>query len=367
MRGEKFTQVKEAIHQSLRYLQEGDLISLVVFSDKVRILLEPSAFNDEVKRQVESILQEIHVGGMTALDGGLKIGIEKASQESPGNNLVLLLSDGRANVGETDLERVGQRGSQAREQGMVVSTLGVGKDYNEALMAEIASQGGGRFYHLHDASQIPIYLTGELGEAASICSRETKLEFTLPPGSALIPLSAAYPAEHVDGKVIVAIGSIPLDLELEIPLRLTIYAQPEGSRLSVEGKVIYQSPAGNLLTSILNRVTVRFIAEDKFIHRQGVAVPVVERVLHHRQAAYVLGHSRAMIKDPSEARIQAQQDVRDLREYASLVSEQEAEKMAQALRADYDAMAASPIQSKDRVSRAHGFIRSAKRYDEESN
>ena len=52
-------------------------------------------------------------------------------------NLALLLSDGQANVGETDLEQIGSRALDAREHGITVSTLGVGRNYNEALMAEV--------------------------------------------------------------------------------------------------------------------------------------------------------------------------------------------------------------------------------------
>ena len=53
----------------------------------------------------------------------------------------MLLSDGQANVGETDIERVGCAVREARTKGLVVSTLGVGADYNEALMSEIAGAG----------------------------------------------------------------------------------------------------------------------------------------------------------------------------------------------------------------------------------
>ena len=56
----------------------------------------------------------------------------------------------------------------ARTKHLVVSTLGVGSDYNEALMVEIATQGGGRFYHVQHANEISAYLTGELGEFSAL-------------------------------------------------------------------------------------------------------------------------------------------------------------------------------------------------------
>jgi Ca-activated chloride channel family protein len=142
MQGQKLAQAKEAVRQALHRLQDGDTICLVIFNSEVRCVLEPIVYGEQSRRVIESALQEINAGGMTALDGGLALGAEKAAQTKQGTNLILLLSDGQANVGETDLEKVGQRGFTARQKGMIVSTIGVGGDYNEALMAEIATQGG---------------------------------------------------------------------------------------------------------------------------------------------------------------------------------------------------------------------------------
>ncbi|HNZ63738.1 MAG TPA: hypothetical protein PKH23_05370, partial [Bacillota bacterium] len=62
-------------------------------------------------------------------------------------------------------------------------------DYNEALMAEIANQGGGRFYHVTQPHQLALFIAGELGEAASIVAREVELVLNLPPGATVSPLS----------------------------------------------------------------------------------------------------------------------------------------------------------------------------------
>jgi hypothetical protein len=59
---------------------------------------------------------------------------------------------------------------------VIVSTLGIGQDYNEALMAEIATQGGGRFYHIETAGQIVAFLAGELGEVACWHARPLHLD-----------------------------------------------------------------------------------------------------------------------------------------------------------------------------------------------
>jgi Ca-activated chloride channel family protein len=362
MQGTKLAQAKEAVRQALVRLHDGDVFSLVTFSNEVRCVFKPAALDARARRVVESALQEIAAGGMTALCGGLELGLKKAVARKQDTNLVLLLSDGQANVGETDLEKVGIRGYKARQQGIIVSTLGVGSDYNEALMAEIATQGGGRFYHIQSAEQIGAYLTGELGEVAALAARDARIQLTIPPGAAVVPLSAAYPAQQSAGQAEVQVGDVPSDTELEIPLRLTLPAQPVGTKLSVEGTLTYRSPAGNRLNTSLNRVTVRFVEQKVFNVRDGVVVPVAEQVLKQMRAANVLGVSRAMARSHQEGAQRAEVELAALRQYANLLGEERAEKEERELADSFHAMAAAPAQAKDVVSAAHGVMRSTKKF-----
>jgi Mg-chelatase subunit ChlD len=360
MQGEKLHQAKQAVRLAMHYLHDGDVFSLITFSNDVRCVLEPSTVEDSLRKATESALQEITATGMTALDGGLELGITKAKQKSLQNNLVLLLSDGQANVGETDLEKIGRRSQAARKKGLTLSTLGVGTDYNEALMAEIAIQGGGRYYHIQSAPQIAAYLTGELGEAANLAARGTKLLINLPPGAMLMPLSAAYPAEMVGAQASITIGDIPCEVELEIPLRLTLLSQPAGTRLSLDGQVVFQSPAGNSLSTSLNRVTVRFVSEQEFTLREGLVLPTAERVFKHMRAAQVLTTSRVMATSPQAVAQETEIGLNAVRAYSKLVGTEEAQASLDDLQQKLHSMAASPASAKTQVNAAFKIQRSTK-------
>jgi Ca-activated chloride channel family protein len=344
MRGEKLEYTKQAVRQALRFLHDGDTISLAAFSDQPQLYLKPTLVNSETRQRIESVVAELQAGGMTALDGGLELGIQQALEQKLDTNLLLLLSDGQANIGETELEKVGQRASAASHQGLVVSTLGVGSDYNEALMTEISVQGRGRFYHVQAANQIVPYLTSELGEAADLAARQVQIQIHLPQGALLVPLSASYKAELVDGRAMISIGDIPRDLEVEIPLRLTLLTGKAGQRLSIEGEVSYTSPAGNLLTAPLNRVTVRMVAPEKFQLREGVVMPVAEQVARQMRAAQVLQYSRAMARSAPAEMQRAEQDRIKLRDYLGLLGQEVADKMVAEMDDDlYAVRAASPL------------------------
>ncbi|MBM4432277.1 MAG: VWA domain-containing protein, partial [Chloroflexi bacterium] len=277
--------------------------------------------------------------------------------------LVLLLSDGQANVGETDIEKVGYRAHDGRQKGILVSTLGVGTDYNEALMVEIATQGGGRFYHMQHADQIGAYLTGELGEVAALAAREVRIHLSIPSGATLMPLSPAYSAQQDGPQATVTVGDIPSATELEVPIRVILPARSLGTKLSLEGSVTYRSPAGNGLQTALNRVTVRFVEAPAFQLRDGVVTPVVEKVLEHLKAASVLGVSRAMAKGPAEARQQADAGRATLRAYASLLGDERAEAEAAESQHHFAAMAAAPDMAKASVTAAFARQRSTKKFD----
>jgi len=192
MNGVKIEHTKKAIKMVSRILREGDHLAMSVFSDDAQVVFKPSAFSKRARKKFESLLEEVQPGGMTALFAGLDLGLQQAQAMQSENNLTMLLSDGEANVGETDLEIIGNLAKQAAGSGLIVSTLGVGANYNEALMTEIAIQGKGRFYHIQSTDEIVPMITGELGEAADVAARDVKIHIQLPKDAALIPLSAMY-------------------------------------------------------------------------------------------------------------------------------------------------------------------------------
>jgi len=317
MSGDKIDAAKRAVRSAVGRLQDGDVFSLVTFATDVRCPLSARRVDANLRRVIRSSLSEIRAGGQTALCGGLELGLSQALDARQGTNLVLVLSDGQANVGETDIEVIGRRAMDARAQGVTVSSLGVGRDYNEALMAEIAIDGGGRFYHLADADQIEAYLTGELGEMASLAARNATLVLDLPSGASVRALSAAYPVRGNQ----VTVGDMPVDTRLEVVLQLHIPPQEAGTRLPVGGTLRYRSPAGNALSTALNQVTVRYDLEVPFVITAGVVRPTARRVLAHMQSAGVLAATKAAALGPDHLTRVGDAELSKLGRYAAILGE----------------------------------------------
>jgi len=165
-----------------------------------------------------------------------------------------------------------------------------------------------------------------------------------------------------DGEAIVSAGDIPYDTELEIPLRLALVGGRAGSKLSIEGRLTFRSPAGHELETLLNRVSVRFMAKGKFDLREGVVAPVVEHVLLQMRAASVLGLARSIARKPEEREQRARISLESMRDYASLLGDERAEQEVMRIEERFYDLNASPVSSKNAVADAFYTQRSSKKF-----
>jgi len=358
MRGRKIENTREALRMASKFLREEDQFAMSVFSDSPKLILSPSQFDPVTKRKFEVVVDELQTGGTTALFGGLALGLEQAQKMRSDNNLTLLLSDGQANVGETDLEIIGQLAKDGADRGLVVSTLGVGMDYNEALMTEIASQGKGRFYHVRSSDDIAQTMTAELGEAADLAARDLKIRIQIPKGGALIPLSPSYQCEIIDGEAVVSIGDIPIDLEVEVPLRLTLFSEKKGNRLSVNGEISYKTPSDAFLKTNLNQVTVRFIEENQYQKSFGVIKPVAERVARQMHAKQILNFSRAFDRNDQKKMREIEQERSRLRDYVKILDKKVQKELTEEMERDLYSVRSNSPMAKDAVYNAYQTQRS---------
>ena len=76
--------------------------------------------------------------------------------------VVMLLSDGQANEGDTDRDSLAARSARAFQQGVQTSAFGLGDSFDAPLLASIADRGAGGYYYLADASQIAPAFAREL-------------------------------------------------------------------------------------------------------------------------------------------------------------------------------------------------------------
>lgn len=181
MSGEKLENVKKAVEFVIQNLNPNDYLSIVQYDDNVQVLSQTAAVRD--KAALLQKVANIRAGGMTNLSGGLLEGYNqvKINRKEGYVNRVLILTDGLANVGITEAPRlceIAQR--QFRENGIGLSTFGVGADFNEELIMQLAENGGANYYFIETADQIPALFAKELQGLLSVVAQNTILNIEFP-------------------------------------------------------------------------------------------------------------------------------------------------------------------------------------------
>jgi Ca-activated chloride channel family protein len=181
----KFGLAREAAEQSLRLLRPEDRFTLVVYDTEVDVLAAAVAATPEAKRVALSRLHDVGPRGGTDLHAGWTKGAAEigAGLRDDAVTRALLLTDGLANHGVTEHRALLEKASELRRFGIATSTFGVGADFDERLLRDIAHEGGGNFYFIETAAQIADLLTSELGEALEVVARDAVLHLTLPAGA----------------------------------------------------------------------------------------------------------------------------------------------------------------------------------------
>ncbi|MGO8838782.1 MAG: vWA domain-containing protein, partial [Limisphaerales bacterium] len=180
--GAKLEKTKQAAQLLVDRLAPDDVFSLVIFSDEARVLVPARKVEDKdaLKEKIESI----EAGGSTALYAGVKTGALQLQEyfSLKRINRVILLSDGLANVGPSSTSDLRRLGRELAEQDISVTTIGVGDDYNEDLMAGLAEASDANYYYVQDTEKLPEIFAKELGEMLTVAAREIRIEIICPDG-----------------------------------------------------------------------------------------------------------------------------------------------------------------------------------------
>src|ERR1035441_6359246 len=150
MTGAKLEKTKQAAMQLVDRLAPNDIFSLGLYSDAARVLVPAQKVED--KDALKEKIDNIQAGGSTALYAGVKMGADQIQEYFSNKriNRVILLSDGLANVGPSTPRELRRFGGDLAERGISVTTIGVGDDYNEDLMAGLAEASDANYYYVKD-------------------------------------------------------------------------------------------------------------------------------------------------------------------------------------------------------------------------
>ncbi len=260
MSGEKLAQARQSVLDVVDQMRDDDRVALVTYSDSARVV-QPLARVGDVRSRMHLTVPTIAVEGGTNIPSGLDLGAQTLA-EAPATMVrrVVLMSDGR-DGSNRDLETIAQDVRTKADQGVTLSSLGVGADYDEHYMSRLADAGRGNYEFMRDGAQMRAFLSRELQQATRTTVERAVAEVTLPMGWRL---TRAYGCEPVvNGRTVrLPVGALFAGDERRLVLDLAVDAPAAGN-----------TSAGSLDATVeWNAVAER---RDVSVHAGALALAVV--------------------------------------------------------------------------------------------
>jgi Ca-activated chloride channel homolog len=196
---DKISRVKAALLVLVSQLRDLDILSIVVFDSEAQVLLPARSLAD--RESIKQLIRQIEPGGSTNIHAGLMLGYQEARKNyrKDATNRVILLTDGIANRGETAPEKIAQDSLRFNDDGIDLSTIGVGLDLNKDLLRQLAKSGRGLFHFVADAQDIQKVFITELQSLVSPIAHEPRVEIDYDADLELVQLYGYEPQVRKSG------------------------------------------------------------------------------------------------------------------------------------------------------------------------
>lgn len=236
MSGGKLESVKEAVANVVDLLEEKDHACLIVFDDEVETVVESGEMKSAFRGQMRDAIRQLQTRGSTNLAGGWAQGCDEIAkhQIKEGINRCLLLSDGQANVGESDPEQLAVHARELARRGITTTTFGVGLDYNEALMEAMANAGSGNYYFIENPEQSKELFRQELEGLREVTARAVEVNLKLPSGFKPQVLGT-WPVEQKAHQIKITLGDMIAGLERRMFIKLEVQPAAKSDHPRITG------------------------------------------------------------------------------------------------------------------------------------
>lgn len=279
MRGRKLEHARQAARHLISRLSDGDRVSVISYASDVRVDVHNTRLDSHTRRRVLHAVDRLSAGGQTHLSGGLQAGaaeIRLAANDEQVNRIVLL-SDGRANVGIQNVHQLDRIAGRLYEEGITVTTMGVGLDYNEDLMCALAVAGGGNYYFIERPSELARMFEAELDTLANLVVRDTILYLELPDGVSIEDLYG-YRYEQRGREVKVNLSSVAVGQKRRVLVALDVPPGPVGRQVVARGRIEYRNEVKHTARTVALQPIAVSYTRDRAQVARSINRPVMEKL-----------------------------------------------------------------------------------------
>jgi len=185
MNGAPLALVRSSLLEVLDHMREGDRISIVLYGDEAEVYLAPTDVTAQSRGLIRGSIKAIESAGSTAMEEGLRLGYEVARQSSKqfaGVTRVMLFTDERPNVGNTEDFGFMTMAREASHDGIGLTTIGVGVQFDAELATTIGSVRGGNLFFMRDEDDVQQVFRDEFDFMVSELAHDLAVSITPQPG-----------------------------------------------------------------------------------------------------------------------------------------------------------------------------------------
>ncbi len=193
MQGMRLQQVKEGTRQIVDRLNEDDALAVVVFSDRAEVIFPSQKSID--KAMAKSIASTIQPSGGTEMLQGLTAGLKELERNrSPESvNHLILLTDGQTYGDEAECQ---EKAEWAGLHQISLTTMGIGSDWNENLLDQMATASGGTSVYIDSPRKVVDVFKATIRGLSSVVARELTMSVNPLPGVSLHEAFQVTPHIH---------------------------------------------------------------------------------------------------------------------------------------------------------------------------
>lgn len=173
--------VQHALHTLLDQLAPGDQVSIVSFGDQARLVASMTPLT--ARSELHAAVDRLAVDGGTNLEAGVVAGYQEAARayRSAATNRVVLLSDGLANQGRTAWQAILDRVKEHAGRQVTLLTVGVGREYGDELMEQLADNGDGAAVYVSTRAEAEKVFVSQLPATLDVRARDAKAQVVFNP------------------------------------------------------------------------------------------------------------------------------------------------------------------------------------------
>jgi len=300
MTGEKLRKAKDAALASIDRLGPNDIVSVIAYDNTVEVLVPATKITD--KQALRAAIERLTAGGSTALFAGVSKGAAEVRKfvDRQRVNRIILLSDGQANVGPSSPAELGNLGSSLIKEGISVTTLGLGLDYNEDLMTQLARKSDGNHYFIENSEDLARRFGYEFDDVLSVVAQEVTVSVSCAPD--VRPIRVLGREADITGQTVTTyLNQVYGNQEKYILLEVEVPAQRAGTERNIaDVNVSYINMASRNSDKIARTASARFTSSANLVDgntNAAVMASAVEQIAVERNKLAVTLRDQGKIEE----------------------------------------------------------------------